>query len=220
VTTSAAHPHGEELVAFALGELDDQTRDQLDLHLDDCDACREQFVGLVETLSTVAYAADPQRPPSRLRTAILDQATAEPRTVTDQPRPAATNRRAWRSWWAPGILAGAVAVVTLIMVIVAVTGSSPTTRSVALRPVEGTITVTGTKAVLESAAFTPPPAGRIYELWVIHNGRARPAGLFATVQVPITLPGTVVRGDTVAVTQEPAGGSPQPTSTPLATAPI
>jgi len=67
------------------------------------------------------------------------------------------------------------------------------------------------------------PAGKTYEAWVIRGKRApSPAGLFrgrGTTFVPID--GKVRKGSVVAVTVEPAGGSPAPTTKPFAvTSPV
>ncbi len=66
------------------------------------------------------------------------------------------------------------------------------------------------------------PAGKTYELWYIAGSDIRSAGTFAaadsgkTVQV---LKGTMTDGDTVGITVEPAGGSQQPTTKPVAAIP-
>ena len=58
------------------------------------------------------------------------------------------------------------------------------------------------------------PKGKTYEAWVIKDGVTKPAGLFSNGQdVLLTQP--VERGAVVAVTVEPAGGSPQPTRKPF-----
>ncbi len=80
---------------------------------------------------------------------------------------------------------------------------------------------TGTSMVFISAFDLPPaPVGRIYQLWGIPDG-ADPVSLgtfqtladgTATVQRPVPPGSDFAIG---AVTEEPAGGSPQPTTTPF-----
>jgi anti-sigma-K factor RskA len=66
----------------------------------------------------------------------------------------------------------------------------------------------------------PAPAGRTYQLWAIEKGRAPVSvGIFNTSPtgraiVTLQMPAGV-RPDISAVTQEPAGGSPQPTQQPF-----
>src|SRR5437867_389335 len=66
----------------------------------------------------------------------------------------------------------------------------------------------------------PAPAGRTYQLWAIEKGRA-PVSVGTFNPAPngravITLPMPAgVKPDLSAVTDEPAGGSPQPTQQPF-----
>jgi anti-sigma-K factor RskA len=68
------------------------------------------------------------------------------------------------------------------------------------------------------ANLTSAPAGKTYEAWVLRDNKAIPAGLFhggpGAGVVPIQ--GKVPAGSQVAVTVEPDGGSPQPTTKPFA----
>lgn len=72
-----------------------------------------------------------------------------------------------------------------------------------------------------TANLLPPPSGRVYQLWFVTASEKISAGLletdrtghgFTVVDVPRNL------GDlrAVAITIEPSGGSPQPTTTPVA----
>jgi hypothetical protein len=67
-----------------------------------------------------------------------------------------------------------------------------------------------------------PPAGKQYQVWVIAAGQPVSAGVFdvdslghASLIVPVGAP----RPDGFAVTLEPAGGGPAPSSAPLMTSP-
>ena len=226
MTRSAAHPSDEDLMALALGEVDNAARAELEAHIDACGHCRREYVGLIETLGTMAYAVPSQAPPPRLRADILEAAAGEPRTVTAPPAIAARPRRAawggWAGWsaWAPRVAVGAGALAVVAVAALVVTSGSPATHAIPLHGVAGSVIVTNQTAALESTEFAPLPSGRTYEMWVIHDGAARPAGLFTSAAgiVPVTVP--VAHGDTVAVTQEPAGGSSQPTTTPVAAAAV
>jgi hypothetical protein len=71
-------------------------------------------------------------------------------------------------------------------------------------------------AVLIVSRLDRAPAGQTYEIWVISGNTPRPAGLFQggrDAVVPLTR--VVPKGATVALTLEPVGGSPEPTSDPL-----
>jgi anti-sigma-K factor RskA len=220
---SPAHPPEEELIALALGESDAGPRAELEAHLDACETCRREYVGLIETLGTMAYAAPPEAPPARLRAEILEAAAREPRAApATLAAPARQRRIAWRGWssWAPRIAVGAGALAAIVFAMLVFTTGSASTRSIALHGVPGNVVVSDHSAALESADFAPLPASRVYEMWVIHDGAARPAGVFRSAASPVAVRGTVAPGDTFAVTKEPAGGSAQPTTTPVAGAAI
>ena len=67
----------------------------------------------------------------------------------------------------------------------------------------------------------PAPAGRIYQLWVIQTGKAPVSlGIFNTapdgrLTTALDVPPALVAFDVTAVTEEPVGGSPQPTQQPF-----
>ena len=56
------------------------------------------------------------------------------------------------------------------------------------------------------------PQDRVYQLWRIENGQPVSAGVFDGQGIVIP---RVQAGQTVAVSVEPAGGSDQPTTTPI-----
>lgn len=77
-------------------------------------------------------------------------------------------------------------------------------------------------AIIHAFRLRPAPAGRAYQLWIIPKGGGNPIpsrvfnsepdghALVENVEVP---PGIAI--EMYAVTEEPAGGSPQPTSAPF-----
>ncbi|GAA0936349.1 anti-sigma factor [Nonomuraea longicatena] len=72
--------------------------------------------------------------------------------------------------------------------------------------------------VFWAAGLGDPPAGRVYQLWQLAPGRITSAGLLASSGSGGTVPVlSTIRADAeqVGVTVEPAGGSRQPSSTPL-----
>lgn len=74
------------------------------------------------------------------------------------------------------------------------------------------------KAVLVAADMAAPPDGKVYQLWYDQSGTMRPAGLMDSdrTRQTVTLSGSANSASAVGITVEPAGGSPRPTSTPLA----
>ncbi len=67
------------------------------------------------------------------------------------------------------------------------------------------------------------PAGKSYELWFISAQGAVPAGLMATSDAAASvqlLEGPLDGATHIGITVEPAGGSPQPTTTPILLQPV
>jgi anti-sigma-K factor RskA len=72
------------------------------------------------------------------------------------------------------------------------------------------------EAEITLSAMPALPAGKAYQLWFIDSASMRSAGVLAAA----TASRSVLAGDlgdatTIAITVEPAGGSPQPTTTPI-----
>ncbi|MFF9011953.1 anti-sigma factor domain-containing protein [Streptomyces sp. NPDC014870] len=74
------------------------------------------------------------------------------------------------------------------------------------------------RTAFAASSMPPPPAGKVYQLWYDDHGTMRSAGLMPTGVTASTtlLSGRTDGAEAVGITLEPAGGSPQPTSTPLA----
>ncbi|MCX5139138.1 MULTISPECIES: anti-sigma factor [unclassified Streptomyces] len=88
---------------------------------------------------------------------------------------------------------------------------------------KGTVVVSKSqnRAVFLASGLAEAPAGKVYQLWFDDDGTMRSAGLMqASGTSPTTyaslLDGPVDQATGMGVTVEPAGGSAQPTSAPLA----
>lgn len=70
-------------------------------------------------------------------------------------------------------------------------------------------------AILHGTRLRPAPAGRAYQLWLIEDGQPIPSQVFnAAADGTVVVEGIPVTVDNLqafAITEEPAGGSPQPT---------
>jgi hypothetical protein len=102
--------------------------------------------------------------------------------------------------------------------------NDPSTRDVTFgeteKPSKGRIFVSPGKGVVFIGASLPRiDAGKTFELWVIPvKGNPVPAGLFRSqpdATAVFVRPGPVENAAAIAVTVEPEGGSPQPTTTPF-----
>jgi anti-sigma-K factor RskA len=212
--TEALH---ELTAAYALDALDPAERVEYEEHLATCESCREELAQLSVVAAQLAFAADPVSPPPALRARILEAAQAErPNVAPLRPR-----------WLYP--VAAVAAVAACVAIGLAVwdvslhdqlsTANRQALTRVPVSGVPGTLVVSpnGSAALLVSR-IAPAPAGKTYEAWILQGKKATSAGLFlardGSAFVPIE--GKVPKGGRVAVTVEPAGGSPQPTTTPLA----
>lgn len=88
-----------------------------------------------------------------------------------------------------------------------------------------TITVSESegKAVLTAENMDPAPDGQDYQVWFMSSEGAVDAGVVPTPEdgkVQMLLEGDAMDYDAVAVSVEPAGGSPQPTTEPVAEIPF
>ena len=74
------------------------------------------------------------------------------------------------------------------------------------------------KVVFTTAGLPRLPASKVYELWLMGPPRIRRAGLLPAPAAGRTAPvlaSGLVAGDSVGVTVEPAGGTSQPTTSPI-----
>jgi anti-sigma-K factor RskA len=208
----------ELVAAYALNALDDDDRAAFEEHLAGCPQCTAQLAELRDAAAALAYVPDTVAPPAALRSRILETARAErPNVVPLRPRTT-------RTWGLGAVAAVAVAAaVALAAWNVSLHNSlndarSASSKIVGLKGAEGNLAVASSgSAALFVCGIGTAPAGKTYEAWVITRGKATRAGQFQggprCVAVPLAR--TVPDGSAVAVTVEPAGGSDQPTSTPI-----
>lgn len=188
-----------------------------------------------------AIAAMPQRAPLASTEPVVPEASAPPAhgaaAATPDDRLTGVAHRVPRRR-RRGVLAGAVAVIVaaaaaIVGIVVVQANRAPTgyerivqASDVAQQSASltggGTIRVTWSHdAGLSAVHLDDAPAlasGHVYELWyVTADGAAHAAGLMPTGDDGwVTLDGSLQEGAAVAITVEPAGGSEQPTTTPLA----
>lgn len=89
---------------------------------------------------------------------------------------------------------------------------------------EGTVVVSASRdrAVFLAAGMAEPPGGKVYQLWFDEHGVMRDAGLMdpRRTSQAVVLRGTVDGASAMGITVEPAGGSKEPTSQPVALLPF
>jgi anti-sigma-K factor RskA len=230
--------------AYVLDALDDPAEEhRFGRHLHRCQACAAEVRGLREVATSLALAAAAE-PPAAMRERVM-AAVRRTRQLTPE-----VDRRArpWRPGMAP-LLAAAAAVVVIVAIVLGVRLASTQRQLSAAqaqaqaisavlsapdaRIVSGPTTTGGLATVVFSAArrdlvvslagLRPLPDGRVYQLWLIGPPRTRSAGLLAVAvhgRAGPVLASGLAAGDKFGMTIEPAGGTSQPTTTPLIVLPL
>jgi anti-sigma-K factor RskA len=218
----------DEYGAYALGIAEDPERAEIAEHLarncSDCVLGVHRAMSMVTAMSGMDTAVEP---PKDLRGRVIGMVERGNR------------RRSFAGFVSPWAACAALAVALLAVVLpsrrpnpdtaklaqaLAIL-NDPETKQVTFgetaRPSRGRVFVSGEKGVLFIGANLPAVGpGKTFELWVIPaKGNPVPAGTFgreADATAVYVRPGPV-QGDAaaMAVTVEPEGGSPQPTTTPF-----
>ena len=211
------HRELQDLIpAHALDALEADDARVLEEHLETCEECRREFDEMLETTALLAFATDHVEPPASLRAKILD-AVAEPAPVRARPR--------LRLAFVRGALAGALAVAAIALVVgIALHGRSSGSSSASVYllagKVQGAVVRSGSSSKLVVMNLKAPAPGHTYEAWLIGaDKKPVPAGTFrAGTSIVYDLKGNSSKTRTVAITVEPAGGSPAPTTPAIASA--
>lgn len=216
------------MAPYLLDALDEHERRRFEAHLDDHPELADELATMRAGVEAMAGDAATTPPPS-LRASVLGAIAGTPQETKERVTPA---RRvsAWRRW----IAAGAVATAAVIAVVVGamVGGGAITAEDVFaagdLRTVTADVGATPARldysldlaaAVVTFDGLPRVDATQTYELWVIDDEGATPAGLFRP-ESDVTrylLDQPVAPGVTIGLTIEPSGGSQQPTGEILAT---
>ncbi|MCR1785164.1 anti-sigma factor [Nocardioides carbamazepini] len=226
--------------AYAVDALDDLERVRFEAHLAQCAECRDEVDSLREA-AAVLGTGDLVEPPAAVRDQVL-AGIARIRPLPPQPTGgtvAALRRRT------PLLLAVAAAVVLLLGVGVAwlqpwdgddappqLTAAERILAAADASTVEksfpdgstATIVISRSegRALIRTTDMASAPDGKAYELWLqTPAGVMVPAGLMPDdPDTTYVLDGDASEATGVGITVEPDGGSPQPTSDPIALFPL
>jgi anti-sigma-K factor RskA len=232
--------------AYAVDALDEVERAAFERHLAGCAACRAEVEGLREAAAVIG-ASESQEPPAGLRDRVLADIEnvrplppqAAPATEPE-PEPGEGRRR----WLRPALVAAAAVAVIAVGggVIVAQPWADDTSQrqlTVAeqVRAADDAETFTQTlddgavatvirskslnRAVLVAENMEPAPEGRVYELWLDHEGVGMvAAGLMEEGEHEVVLEGDPATAIGFGITVEPAGGSEEPHGEPVVLIPF
>ncbi len=237
---------------YALDALDAGERDRFERHLRRCSACDDEVRRMKQAATALAMAAAAE-PPAGLRERVLAAVAVTPQLPPPAAEPARRRARLGWASPPSGLYPRLVTAVAAVAVIaaavlggllaatrgqldsvqarnqeIAAVLAAPDARAVSAPAVGGgsaTVVVSRSedKIVFTSSGLRVLPAAKVYELWLIGAGGARPAGLLPEPSDGTTAPvlaSGLAAGDKVGVTVEPSGGTSRPTTTPILLMPL
>jgi anti-sigma-K factor RskA len=208
-------PHDESMLELAslraIDALDAAEAAVIDRHMAECAECRAEFGRSVAAGTALAMTASSPAPES-LRRRVLGSAV---------------KIRRIRPWYQhPAFPSGAIAAAVLVTVgawLASHRNPPSQTFAAACQPTSigcsGDVVRTAGILRLEAHGMPSLPSGKVYQAWIIHPNEAPvPEPTFTTTSDgdgSVEMQASVSKGDVVAVTVEPDGGSASPTSKPL-----
>jgi anti-sigma-K factor RskA len=231
-------PHDElfdNVAAYALGVLPAPEASEVEQHLQTCERCREEYRFLRPAVTAVAYSAE------GVTDAAAGSAVASPllkARVMNRVRAEAARQSRPRLWPAYALAAAclAVAIATgLVNVALNARLQRETAQANAQAQMIADLSATDAQrySFARGAVITrdgrlylamndlpPLPSGRTYQAWTLAHGATKvaPSVTFEPTSgvTVVRLPESALTTTAVAVSVEPAGGSQQPTTKPVA----
>jgi anti-sigma-K factor RskA len=226
-----ADPRREDIAAYALGALPPAEAAELERHLQGCERCREYERWLRPALDLLPASVEQVRPSAGVREAIMAEVRADADAAAAGTR--ARRSRRQRQGWRGFVLRPAAALAAGLAVVAAgaggylLHGSGGASHSrVAAVPTSaapsGSVSawldrVDGS-ATLAVSKMPPLPVDRVYEVWVQRGRQTSAQSTFILRRdgtANAAVPGPLDGASAVLVTEEPRGGSDQPTGAPL-----
>lgn len=232
--------------AYVLHALSPEERDRFERHLHSCASCAQEVRELAATTARLGSAVSVTAPAAMKREVMARISTErqEPPLVARRAQRAAGGRRLAASRFALAACVAAAAALGGVAVWqhqeaedaraaaraaeraaddISAVLSAPDAKVSAGKLPDGagaTVIVSRTRdrAVFVASRMPRPPAEKVYQLWFSDGDAMRPAGLIDASQDSgtVLMDGPVDGASGMGITLEPAGGSPQPTSAPLA----
>ncbi|MEU6807558.1 anti-sigma factor [Streptomyces sp. NPDC046831] len=232
--------------AYALHALPDAEREAFEGHLTQCEVCEEEVAEFSATAARLALAASvPARPAMREqvlnRIATVRQVPPRAAPLRRVRRGVPRGRGLVRWALAASVAAAAAFGGTAVWqyeraqdahdraaraqghaedLAGVLTAPDAKSRSARVAGGAGTLVVSASRdrAVFVGSGMAAPPRGKVYQLWFADGGKMRSAGLMDADRgsQAVLMQGAVDGASGVGITVEPAGGSKEPTSTPVA----
>lgn len=242
MTTADLHTLTGAYVLHALGP---EERGRFELHLDDCASCDQEVRELAATAGKLSLAVA-MVPPPELKQRVMRRISTERQEPPRPGPARLARRGGGRALSRFALAACVAVAVSLGGVSLWQHQEADDARRAAQRAerqsaelaevlaapdaklaagglpggAKGTIVVSTSlnRAAFFTSGMPRPAVGKVYQLWFNDGGTMRSAGLMdpGTSNNAVLMKGPVDAASGMGVTLEPAGGSPEPTSAPLA----
>jgi len=228
----------DNVAAYALGVLPPAEAATIEAHLQTCEQCRAEYAYLRPAVTAVAYSAEACADASSgavatsplLKARIMRQVRSEAASVRPARLRLAPAYAIAAACLAIAILAGLAAFTLNLQLHREIAQNALASQTIAdlTSPESRRYTFAGGEVVTNADRLyitmrdlAPPPPGRIYQAWTLAKGakRVAPSVTFAPGQggvAVVRIPQSAANVAAVAVSVEPAGGSQQPTTKPIA----
>jgi anti-sigma-K factor RskA len=208
----------EDLAAYVLGALEPGEAAEFERHVEGCERCRAEMRWFEPAVATLPESVERQEPPRSLRENLMAEVRAD-------VRPAKKPRPRWS--WKPAMAFAAVVLVAAAAAGYEIgkggsgeEGGANTVLSSRQHGIEVKMVREGSGDTLHLAGVHQLPPKKVLEAWVRREGKVEPVPALFVPDRKGRASTTIedMSGvDTVMVTEEPRGGSAEPTSPPIVT---
>ena len=216
------HPDRDDLVAFALGALEQGDERAVEAHVPSCARCTRELEALVPAVAVLGESVEQLEPPPELRERVLAVVRSEAAGEREQDaRPVRRERRGLRGF----LLRPAVALATVAVIAAGVagylvrdTGGGGGETTVAVMPatpgIGGSLKVGENSSLLQLRGMPKLTGKEVYQVWVAQDNSVRPSSNFIpddSGRATTGVDGHLGDGARVMITKESAPGHTTPT---------
>ena len=220
----------EEAAAGALRALPPEEEAQVDEHIAQCSPCRHVLDEAEDTAHLLTLIVQPAPPPRHCKVRVMERIERE--EFLQRPARRRWQTPGWTGWAVAGTLALALmpwnmylqrqvanARMVQAMMVADPQPSRLKPQGSAAKSATGRMYMdpTTNRAVLVIENLQPPPAGKVYQVWVANEERQQPMETFKVAhrveQVVMRASEPLTKFKWVMITMENAGGSTHPSET-------